>query len=94
MDKNSEMSYEEMKIRKLYNDIYDFEDGGIMSPTGDKVYYIGIIDILTEYNFFKKIKILKYITKSLLRPFLPKQGKVQKQIDENNIEVKKEMFLI
>lgn len=35
---------------------------------------------------------MKYITKSLLRPFLPKQGKVQKQIDKNNIEVKKEMF--
>ena len=69
MDKNSEMSYEEMKIRKLYNDIYDFEDGGIMSPTGDKVYYIGIIDILTEYNFFKKTehfcKMIRYCSEKM-----------------------------
>jgi hypothetical protein len=69
MDKNSEMSYEEMKIRKLYNDIYDFEDGGIMSPIGDKVYYIGIIDILTEYNFFKKTehfcKMVRYCSEKM-----------------------------
>ena len=69
MDKNSEMSYEEMKIRKLYNDIYDFEDGGIMSCTGDKVYYIGIIDILTEYNFLKKTehfcKMIRYCSEKM-----------------------------
>ena len=35
---------------------------------------------------------MKHITNSLLRPFLPKQGKVQKQIDKDNTEVKKEMF--
>ena len=69
LDKNSEMSYEEMKIRKLFNDIYDFEDGGIMSSTGDKVYYIGIIDILTEYNFLKKTehfcKMVRYCSEKM-----------------------------
>ena len=43
--------------------IYDFEDGGILSSNKKRVYYFGIIDILTEFNktkhleyFFKKIR--------------------------------------
>ena len=42
---------------------YDFEDGGIESENNDKIFFIGIIDVLTEYDckkcseyLFKKIR--------------------------------------
>ena len=43
--------------------LYDFDDFGILSPNHKKIYYFGIIDILTEYgtakhleHLFKKIR--------------------------------------
>ena len=33
---------------------YEAQEGGIMSIDGSKIYYIGIIDILTAYGLKKK----------------------------------------
>ena len=49
--------------------LLDFEDGGIISETGNEVYYIGIIDILTKFNFKKKcehfIKLVRYCSNTM-----------------------------
>ena len=49
--------------------LLDFEDGGIISETGNEVYFIGIIDILTKYNFKKKcehfIKMVRYCSNNM-----------------------------
>ena len=42
--------------------IYDFEDGGILSENKKRIYYFGIIDILTEFG---KMKNLEYIYKKI-----------------------------
>ena len=49
------------RINKL-KAIYDFEDGGILSQNKKRIYYFGIIDILTEFN---SIKNLEYYYKKL-----------------------------
>ena len=47
----------------------DFEDGGIISETGNEIYFVGIIDILTSYNFKKKgehfIKMIRYCSNNM-----------------------------
>ena len=47
----------------------DFEDGGIISETGNEIYFVGIIDILTKYNFKKKgehfIKMIRYCSNNM-----------------------------
>ena len=45
------------RINKLKG-IYDYEDGGILSDDKKRIYYFGIIDILTEFNTSKKIEYL------------------------------------
>ena len=49
--------------------LIDFEDGGIISETGNEVYYVGIIDILTKFNTRKKcehfIKMVRYCSNSM-----------------------------
>ena len=49
--------------------LIDFEDGGIISETGNEVYYVGIIDILTKFNFRKKcehfIKMVRYCSNKM-----------------------------
>jgi len=56
-DKSCDSRNEKLKA------LIDFEDGGIISETGNEVYFVGIIDILTDYNckksaehFFKMIR--------------------------------------
>ena len=49
------------RINKL-KEIYDFEDGGILSKNKNRIYYFGIIDILTQ---FTKKKRLEYWFKKL-----------------------------
>ena len=69
MDKDSELSTEALETKKLLNELYDFEDGGILSANGQKIYYIGIIDILTEYGFAKKTehfcKMIRYCSEQM-----------------------------
>ena len=66
------------RINKLKR-IYDFEDGGILSDDKKKIYYLGIIDILTEFTSIKKIeyvlKTLRYCSNkmSCVPPFYYKQ---------------------
>ena len=66
------------RINKLKG-IYDFEDGGILSDDKKKIYYLGIIDILTEFTSIKKIeyvlKTLRYCSNkmSCVPPFYYKQ---------------------
>ena len=50
------------RINELKN-LWDYDDGGINSITGNEIYFFGIIDILTDYNckksaehFFKMIR--------------------------------------
>ena len=49
--------------------LIDFEDGGIISETGNEVYYVGIIDILTYFNARKKcehfIKMVRYCSNNM-----------------------------
>ena len=49
--------------------LIDFEDGGIISETGNEVYYVGIIDILTKFNTRKKcehfIKMVRYCSNNM-----------------------------
>ena len=69
VDKESEFSTEEIEAKKLFSELYDFEDGGIFSANGQKIYYIGIIDILTEYGFVKKtehfFKMIRYCSEKM-----------------------------
>ena len=47
----------------------DFEDGGIISETGNEIYFVGIIDILTKYNLKKKgehfFKMIRYCSNNM-----------------------------
>jgi len=47
----------------------DFEDGGIISETGNEVYFVGIIDILTKFNWKKKCehfaKMVRYCSNNM-----------------------------
>ena len=62
-DKSCDSRNEKLKT------IYDFEDGGIISETGNEIYFVGIIDILTDYNFKKKgehfIKMVRYCSNNM-----------------------------
>ena len=62
-DKSCDSRQEKLKT------LIDFEDGGIISETGNEVYYIGIIDILTKFNMKKKcehfIKMVRYCSNNM-----------------------------
>ena len=62
-DKSCDSRNEKLKT------LIDFEDGGIISETGNEVYYVGIIDILTKFNFKKKcehfIKMVRYCSNNM-----------------------------
>jgi 1-phosphatidylinositol-4-phosphate 5-kinase len=61
-DANSSTSSEKSIVNRInkLKSIYDFEDGGILSSNKNRIYYLGIIDILTEFN---NIKHLEYYYK-------------------------------
>lgn len=56
--------HEESYQPKTYKKFYENCEGGLSSIDGQKIYYLGIIDIFTEYNAKKKVehflKSLKY----------------------------------
>ena len=61
-DDNSDSVKETINRRDNFKLLYDFDDFGILSENQKRIYYFGIIDILTEYgtakhfeHFFKKI---------------------------------------
>ena len=62
-DKSCDLRQEKLKT------LVDFEDGGIISETGNEVYFVGIIDILTKFNFKKKcehfIKMVRYCSNNM-----------------------------
>ena len=62
-DKSYDSRQEKLKA------LIDFEDGGIISETGNEVYFVGIIDILTKFNFKKKCehfaKMLRYCSNNM-----------------------------
>ena len=62
-NKSSDLRQEKLKA------LVDFEDGGIISETGNEVYFVGIIDILTKFNFKKKcehfIKMVRYCSNNM-----------------------------
>ena len=62
-DKSCDLRQEKLKT------LCDFEDGGIISETGNEVYFVGIIDILTKFNFKKKcehfIKMVRYCSNNM-----------------------------
>ena len=59
----------EVDTKALFKELYDYEDGGILSCGGDKIYYLGIIDILTEYGIMKKAehlcKMVRYCSENM-----------------------------
>ena len=67
LDKESNLKEKEEKI--LFKELYDFDDKGILSSYKDKIYYLGIIDILTQYDFAKKTehlcKMLRYCSEEM-----------------------------
>jgi hypothetical protein len=62
-DKSCDSRQEKLKA------LIDFEDGGIISETGNEVYFIGIIDILTKFNWKKKCehfaKMVRYCSNNM-----------------------------
>ena len=62
-DKSCDSRQEKLKA------LIDFEDGGIISETGNEVYFVGIIDILTRFGFKKKcehfFKMLRYCSNNM-----------------------------
>jgi len=62
-DKSCDSRQEKLKA------LVDFEDGGIISETGNEVYFVGIIDILTKFNWKKKcehfIKMVRYCSNNM-----------------------------
>ena len=59
---NNSFKSRNKRINELKN-LWDYDDGGINSITGNEIYFFGIIDILTDYNckksaehFFKMIR--------------------------------------
>ena len=62
-DKSCDSRNEKLKA------LIDFEDGGIISETGNEVYFVGIIDILTKFNWKKKcehfFKMIRYCSNNM-----------------------------
>ena len=62
-DKSCDSRQEKLKV------LADFEDGGIISETGNEVYFVGIIDILTKFNWKKKCehfaKMVRYCSNNM-----------------------------
>jgi hypothetical protein len=62
-DKSCDSRQEKLKA------LIDFEDGGIISETGNEVYFVGIIDILTKFNWKKKCehfaKMVRYCSNNM-----------------------------
>ena len=69
---NNDDNYSLKSARKRLSelkDFWDYEDGGINSITGNEIYYLGIIDILTEYNCKKGVehffKMIRYCSEKM-----------------------------
>ena len=64
LDTESNTSSEKQVVDRIIQlkELYDFEDGGVLSSNKNIVYYFGIIDILTEFN---KTKQLEYFYKRI-----------------------------
>jgi hypothetical protein len=62
-DKSCDSREEKLKA------LVDFEDGGIISDSGNEVYFLGIIDILTKFNWKKKCehfaKMVRYCSNNM-----------------------------
>ena len=56
LDTDSISEYSAVDRINLLKTIYDFEDGGILSDNKKRIYYFGIIDILTEFSNYKKLE--------------------------------------
>ena len=54
-DENSNQSAT-IRMNTLKSNLWDYEDGGINSISGNEIYFMGIIDILTEYNCIKSFE--------------------------------------
>ena len=70
IDKISEMtSYSGGKRLQQLKEIVDYDDGGILSENGNQIYYLGIIDILTDYGFAKQmehfVKMMRYCSNKM-----------------------------
>ena len=67
-DENSNQSAT-IRMNTLKSNLWDYEDGGINSITGNEIYFMGIIDILTEYNCIKSFehffKVIGYCSQKM-----------------------------
>ena len=66
---NSVNNENSVELEKKNAISYDFEDGGIYSIDKNVIYFIGIIDILTEYNCKKSVeyffKLIRYCSENM-----------------------------
>ena len=58
IDTESISEYSTIDRINILKTIYDFEDGGILSDNKKRIYYFGIIDILTEFNSYKQLEYM------------------------------------
>ena len=58
IDTESISEYSAVDRINILKTIYDFEDGGILSDNKKRIYYFGIIDILTEFNSYKQLEYM------------------------------------
>ena len=60
IETESNISSEKLAVERInkLKTIYDFEDGGMLSDNKKRIYYFGIIDILTEFNSLKHAEYL------------------------------------
>jgi hypothetical protein len=58
IDAESISEYSAVDRINILKTIYDFEDGGILSDNKKRIYYFGIIDILTEFNSYKHLEYM------------------------------------
>ena len=67
-DDNNSLKSARKRLSELKN-LWDYDDGGINSITGNEIYYLGIIDILTEYNCKKGVehfvKMIRYCSEKM-----------------------------
>jgi hypothetical protein len=67
-DDNNSLKSARKRLSELKN-LWDYDDGGIKSITGNEIYYLGIIDILTEYNCKKGVehffKMIRYCSEKM-----------------------------
>ena len=96
---NEDCNYSFKSSSKRINDLkvlWDYNDGGILSLNKDEIYFLGIIDILTEYNCKKStehfFKVIRYCSENMScvppLPYMTRFNNYMENICLNNLPTK------